>query len=112
MAAGLKVCSASHCTGFLRMGSMNMDAGLGVITGFPLVGRVNGPMTQGGKLCEWSAVADKNIAMRNAIRGLISVRSQPLAISFIGSPHWLVPSLPCQKRIAKGSWLGKSLAPR
>ena len=47
MAAGLKVCSASHCTGALRIGSVKVDAGLGVITGFPLAGRVNGPITHG-----------------------------------------------------------------
>src|SRR6266567_3035608 len=51
MAAGLNVCRASHCTGFLRIGSRNDDAGLGEMTGLPAAGRVKGPITQSGKLC-------------------------------------------------------------
>src|SRR3954463_14116744 len=51
MAAGLNVCSASHCTGFFAIGSVKVDAGFGEITGFPLAGRVKGPITQDGKFC-------------------------------------------------------------
>jgi hypothetical protein len=79
MAAGLKVCSASHCTGFLRMGSGKVDAGLGEITGFPLAGRVNGPITHEGKFCPCTAAATKIPKIKTIL--FVIVKTQLLAFS-------------------------------
>ena len=56
IAAGLKVCSASHATGVCRIGSSKVAALSGVITGFPLAGRTNGPNCQ---LCAPDRAADR-----------------------------------------------------
>src|SRR6266702_1359477 len=59
MAAGLNVCSASQCAGAFDNGSANVDSGFGVITGLPLAGRVNGPITQGCVPCACNAATKR-----------------------------------------------------
>jgi hypothetical protein len=62
MAAGLNVCSASHCAGAFKIGSVKVDSGRGIITGFPVAGRVKGPMSQGSASCACKPTAQANIA--------------------------------------------------
>src|SRR3954471_3224872 len=74
IAAGLKVCSTSHWTGFFTIGSLNVDAALGEITGLPVAGRVNGPMTQPGRFCPCEHAAKRIANNNNAARLFIDDR--------------------------------------
>ena len=76
------MCSASHCTGALRMGSVNVDSGRGAITGLPLAGRVNGPISHGCALCACNAAAQMSAAKAN------------LQCNFIPNHPWLRDAAP------------------